>query len=98
MYKRQAVNTLFVFFFVGLETISGLVYAVMLLPVTVEKTIGRKQALIRARQKAACEARGEVWVEPEIRAAEEQKQMDAEAAVSYTPLGGVLPLPSFLSG
>ncbi len=77
--QPEAVNTLFVFFFVGLETISGLVYAVMLLPVTVEKTIGKKQALIRARQKAACEARGEVWVEPEIRAAEEQKQMDAEA-------------------
>ena len=71
--QPEAVTTIFTLFFVGLEAIAGLVYAVMLLPVTVEKTVGKKLVIIRARQKAECEAKGEVWVEPEIRAAEEPR-------------------------
>lgn len=81
--QPAAVNTAFVLFFVGLEAIAGLVYALMLLPVTVEKTVNKKLVVIRARQKAECEAKGEVWVEPEVRAAEEQKQMDIEAEQVY---------------
>ena len=81
--QPEAVSTVFTLFFVGLEAIAGLVYALMLIPVTVEKTVGKKLVVIRARQKAECEARGEVWVEPEIRAAEEQKQMDIEAEEIY---------------
>ena len=81
--QPEAVSTVFILFFVGLEAIAGLVYALMLIPVTVEKTVGKKLVIIRARQKAECEARGEVWVEPEIRAAEEQKQMDIEAEEIY---------------
>lgn len=81
--QPEAVNTAFILFFVGLEAIAGLVYALMLLPVTVEKTVGKKQLIIRERQKAECEAKGEVWVEPEVRAAEEQKQMDIEAEEIY---------------
>ena len=74
--QPDAVNTIFTFFFVGLEAIAGLVYAFMLIPVTVEKTVNKKLVIIRARQKAECEARGEVWVEPEIRAAEERAEKD----------------------
>lgn len=81
--QPEAVNTAFVLFFVGIESIAGVVYAVMLMGVNVEKTVGRKQQMIRARQKAACEARGEVWVEPEVRAEEEQRQQDAEAEEAY---------------
>lgn len=81
--QPEAVSTVFTLFFVGLEAIAGLVYALMLIPVTVEKTVGKKLVVIRARQKAECEARGEVWVEPEIRAAEEQKQLDIEAEEIY---------------
>lgn len=73
----------FILFFVGIEAVAGIVYAIMLSPVTVEKTVGKKQQIIRERQKAACEAKGEVWIEPEIRAAEEQKQLDAEAEEVY---------------
>lgn len=73
----------FILFFVGLEAVAGIVYAIMLSPVTVEKTVGKKQQIIRLRQKAACEAREEVWIEPEIRAAQEQKQLDAEAEEVY---------------
>ena len=81
--QPEAVTTIFTLFFVGLETIAGLVYAVMLLPVTVEKTVGKKLVIIRARQRAEAESRGEVWVEPEIRAAEEEKQQDAEAEMYF---------------
>ena len=81
--QPDVVNSLFSFFFVGLEAFAGILYAVMLLPVTVEKTVGKKLVMIRARQKAECEAKGEVWVEPEIRAAEEQRQQDAEAEEAY---------------
>ncbi len=81
--QTEAVSTIFTLFFVGLEAIAGLVYAIMLIPVTVEKTVGKKLVIIRARQKAECEARGEAWVEPEIRAAEEQRQMDIEAEEVY---------------
>ncbi len=81
--QPEAVSTVFTLFFVGLEAIAGLVYALMLIPVTVEKTVGKKLVVIRARQKAECEARGEVWVEPEVRAAEEQKQLDIEAEEIY---------------
>lgn len=81
--QPQAVNTIFTLFFVGLEAIAGVVYAVMLIPVTVEKTVDKKLVIIRAHQKAACEAHGEVWVEPEIRAAEEQKEQDMEAEEIY---------------
>ena len=77
--QPESVVTAFVLFFVGLETIGGIAYAFMLMPVTVENTVGRKQLVIRMRQKAACEARGEEWIEPEIRAAKEQKEQDEEA-------------------
>lgn len=81
--QPEAVTTVFILFFVGLEAVAGLVYALMLLPVTVEKTVDKKLVIIRARQRAACEARGEVWAEPEVRATEEQKRMDAEAEEYY---------------
>ncbi len=81
--QPEAVMTAFILFFVGIEAIAGLVYALMLIPVNVEKTVGKKQAIIRQRQKAACEAEGKVWIEPEVRAAEEQKEQDAEAEEIY---------------
>ena len=81
--QSQAVKDVITFSFVGLETITSAVLAVVLIFLTVEKTISRKQKVIRARQKAACEAKGEVWVEPEVRAAEEQKKQDEEAEEIY---------------
>lgn len=81
--QPDAVNTWFIMFFIGLEVISGVVLAAMLMFVPVEKTIGKKQFLIRERQKAICIANGEEWVEPEIRAAREQAQMDEEAEQAY---------------
>lgn len=69
--QPETVSVILILFFVGVETISGLVYAAMLSFVTTEKTVDKKLVIIRARQKAEAEARGEVWIEPEVRAAAE---------------------------
>ncbi len=77
--QPDTVNNVFIFFFVGLEAIAGILYAVMLMFVRVEKTLPKKQKLIREFQKKKCLERGEVWIEPEVRAEQEQKELDAEA-------------------
>ena len=63
---QQSESTLNVisFLFVGLEVITGIISAILLAFVGVEKTLKRKQAIIRERQREACEAKGKVWVEP----------------------------------
>lgn len=81
--QPQAVLDVITFCFVGLEVITGVVLAVLLIFLSVEKTIGRKQAIIRERQKAACLARGEEWQEPEVRAALEQARLDEEAEEAF---------------
>lgn len=77
--QPQAVKDVITFAFVGLETITGIVLAVLLIFLSVEKTVQRKQAMIRARQKTACEARGEKWIEPEVKAALEEEHFKQEA-------------------
>ena len=80
--QSAGVNTFFTFAFVGLEAITGLVLAGLLVFLTVEKTIEKKHAKIRERQKAACEARGEQWIEPEVKAElEEQKFIEEARAI-----------------
>ena len=73
------VNGFFTFAFVGLEAITGVVLAGLLVFLTVEKTIEKKHVIIRARQKAACEARGEVWVAPEIKTEQEEAAFIVES-------------------
>lgn len=77
--QSSAVNTFFTFAFVGLEAITGLVLAGLLIFLSVEKTIEKKHAVIRERQKQTCLARGEEWIEPEVKAELEEKQMAEEA-------------------
>ncbi len=77
--QPDAVKNVITFCFVGLEVFTGVILAGLLLFLTIEKTVERKQKLIRERAKADCEARGEEWIEPEIRAAQEQVQLDEEA-------------------
>ena len=77
--QNAGVNNLFIFAFVGLEVISSLLVVGLLIFLMVEKTLTKKHEIIRARQKAACEARGEVWIEPEEKAELEEKQMIEEA-------------------
>ena len=49
--QSQAVKSAFTFGFVGLETITGLIEAGLLLFLGVEKSIGKKQAEIKARRE-----------------------------------------------
>ena len=71
------------FLFVGLEVITGVLSAVLLAFVGVEKTLSRKQKMIRERQKAACEASGKEWTEPEVQMEREQQLADEEAEEIY---------------
>lgn len=77
--QSAAVKGLITFAFVGLETITGLILAGLLVFLSVEKTISRKHEVIRARQKAACEARGEEWVAPEVQAVRDEEMFLAES-------------------
>ena len=81
--QASGVNNFFTFAFVGLEVITGLVLAGLLVFLTVEKTIEKKHEMIRARQKAACEARGETWIEPEIKTEIEEQQFIVEARNAF---------------
>ncbi len=77
--QPEMVTNLITFSFVGLETITGVILAGLLLFLTVEKTIERKQKMIRERQKAATEARGEEWIAPEIQAEIDEKNFIEES-------------------
>ena len=81
--QPKAVTDAITFSFVGLETITGLVLAGLLLFLTVEKTIARKQQKIREHQKAETEARGETWIEPEVKAQMEEEQFMLESEAIY---------------
>ena len=80
--QPEAVKNVITFAFVGLETITGILLALILLFLTVEKTLSKKQEKIREFQKAQALARGEEWVAPEVRAArdEEKYLIENEAA------------------
>ena len=77
--QSAGVNNFFTFAFVGLEAITGLVLAGLLVFLTVEKTIEKKHKKIRERQKVACEARGEEWIEPEVKVEMEEQQFIVDA-------------------
>ena len=81
--QSQAVKNMITFSFVGLETITGIILAVLLIFLSVEKTLSRKQAKIREYQRAKAEARGEEWVAPEVRAAEEEAKYLRENELAF---------------
>lgn len=81
--QSQAVKNMITFSFVGLETITGIILAVLLIFLTVEKTLSRKQAKIRDYQRAEAAARGEEWVAPEVRAAEAEATYLRENEIAF---------------
>ena len=76
--QPDAVKNVITFAFVGLESVTGVILAVLLVFLSVEKTIARKQEMIRERQKAAALARGEEWVAPEVQAEIDEKKFRQE--------------------
>ena len=81
--QSQAVKNMITFSFVGLETITGVILAVLLIFLSVEKTLSRKQAKIREYQRTEAAARGEEWVAPEVRAAEEEAKYLRENELAF---------------
>lgn len=76
--QPDAVKNVITFAFVGLESVTGVILAVLLVFLSVEKTIARKQEMIRERQKTAALARGEEWVAPEVQAEIDEKNFRKE--------------------
>lgn len=76
--QPDAVKNAITFCFVGLETITGVVLAILLAFFSVEKTIAKKQKTIRDRQKAECEKNGQEWIAPEIKAAQDEEKFILE--------------------
>lgn len=83
LFQNNSTNAIITFLFVGLEVVTGIILAGLLIFLSVEKTLLKKQALIRERQKTECLSKGEIWIEPEIRAAEEQEKSDRKAEEVY---------------
>ncbi len=81
--QNAAVKNVITFSFVGFEVMTGMVLVALLVFLTVEKTVQKKQAEILLRQKAESEARGETWVEPDVRAELEQKTLREESERTF---------------
>ncbi|MGM9608993.1 MAG: MFS transporter [Eubacteriales bacterium] len=77
--QPEAVKNVITFAFVGLESVTGVILAVLLVFLSVEKTIARKQEMIRERQKAAALTRGEEWIAPEAQAEIDEKNFREES-------------------
>ena len=76
--QPAAVTGVITFAFVGLETFTGIILAVLLAFFSVEKTIGRKQAIIKARQGAESTDEPEALWQQELAHGEEYFAMIAE--------------------
>lgn len=81
--QNEATKGMISFAFVGLETITGVILAIILLFVNVEETLSRKQLVIRKRQKAIVEASGKEWIAPEVIAEEEEKKFKEETETNF---------------
>lgn len=77
--QNQSVNSFFIFSFVGLEVITGLLCAFLLLFVDVEKTIQFKQKDLVLREKEAYEKEGKAWLPAEERNELQRIQDEKEA-------------------
>lgn len=77
--QSAGVQDVIVFSFVGLETITGIILAVLLIFLNVEKTVERKQEEIRTFQREQCLKEGREWIDPEVAAEQEQARFELEA-------------------
>lgn len=81
--QPQSVSDVITFSFVGLEVITGIVLAVLLSFLNVERTIDRKQAMILEYRRQECEAEGREWVEPDVAAQRENERQEQESRKIY---------------
>ena len=81
--QPQSVSDVITFSFVGVEVITGIVLAVLLSFLNVERTIDRKQAMILEYRRQECEAEGREWVEPDVAAQRENERQEQESRRIY---------------
>lgn len=81
--QSDGVNNWITFFFVGLEVITGLLSAFLLLFVDVEKTIGFKQKALVEREKEAYAKRNKKWLPADERNGLLMKEQEEEAEADY---------------
>ncbi len=81
--QSDAVKNAITFSFVGLEVFTGAALVILLVFLNAEKTTNKKLAIIRERQKANAEARGENWIPPEIKAKEDEERYLLENEHAY---------------
>lgn len=77
--QSAAVQTFFIFGFVGVEVIAHALIAGLLFFFGIEKKIPRINTEIRERQRTASLARGETWIEPDEADRREQEEMESKA-------------------
>ena len=77
--QNDGVNNFFTFSFVGLEVITGLLCALILLFVNVEKTINKKQFVLVEREKELFKNEGKEWLPAEERNALEIARQEEES-------------------
>lgn len=77
--QSQAVQNVFIFGFVGLDVIVYVLLVILLAFLGVEKMMPQVHLAIRERQKAACEASGEAWIDPDELARLEDARMNEQA-------------------
>lgn len=77
--QNSGVNNFFTFSFVGLEVITGLLCALILLFVNVEKTINKKQFVLVEREKELFKKEGKEWLPAEERNALEIARQEEES-------------------
>lgn len=72
--QSDLCKNIITFSFVGLEAITGVVLAIILMFLNVEKTINRKQANIKEYQRQLAENKGVEYIDPEVLAAREEEK------------------------
>lgn len=81
--QPDSVINVITFAFVGLEVITGIALALILIFLNVEKTVTRKQEMILEYRKQDCLAAGKEWIDPETAAALEQERQERESVENY---------------
>ena len=81
--QTEVVKNVITFAFVGLESITGILLAGLLIFLSVEKNIGKKQAMIRARQKNNYEKDGKEWISPEMQATLDEEKFVMENEINF---------------
>ena len=81
--QNDSVVNFIVFAFLGFEILTGLISAILIWFIDVEKNISRKQKVLVEREKEEFKKEGKVWLPADERAAIKQEKDDLEAEEAY---------------